>query len=83
MKTKNQNGTWKSYIECPKKFNIKSYLIERCLDLKLNHDIKSIDLYQDTIDKILGIKRETIYFNIEGNINNLTILYKEIKKIAK
>lgn len=75
-------ATWKNYIETPKKYNFKKILRKRCLELNLYIDIDSEDLHKDILDKILSINRETIFFKIDGEYEQLNQLYNEIQFIV-
>lgn len=75
-------ANWNTYVEVPKRINFKSLLKKRCLELNLSCNITSDSIHRSTFDKLIGVNREVIYFNISGDYSNLKNLKREIEVFA-
>lgn len=73
---------WNNYVTAPKKINFKIYLKKRCIELGLNCKISSNNVHRDSLDKIFGINKEVIYFDITGEYSDLVLLKNEIEHVA-
>lgn len=74
-----ETATWNSWVEAPKSQNIKTKIKQRCIELGITiHNIYTEDVNNDTLDKILLINRETIFFKIEGNVDSVKQFHSEM-----
>lgn len=73
---------WNGWAEAPKSANLKHAIIKRCKELNISIDsITNEDLTGDFLDKLVGNKKEMIYFNLNGTVENLTILQNDLLKL--
>ena len=73
---------WNSSATAPKSANLKHVIITRCKELNITVDsITSEDLYGDFLDRMVGNKKEIILFNLNGTVENLTILQNDLLKL--
>jgi len=80
----NRIGTWTSYIECPKSHDTENKIRKYCMDFEI--EIKylySKDCNRDFLDKILGIRKETVYFKLEGDPYHLQTLINHFIEIEQ
>jgi hypothetical protein len=47
------------------------------------HKLESVPVYASFLDRMLGIKRETVYFHIEGNEAYLRNFQNHLEELAK
>lgn len=74
-------ATWNSWVEAPKSANLKPELIKRCMELGIQHTITSEPLNRSFLDKLCGVDKEMIYFNLKGSVESLTALQSELKQL--
>jgi hypothetical protein len=75
------NATWNSWIEAPKSMDVENAIRKYCIStgIKIN-SLYSKDNARDFVDKLLAIKRETVYFDLEGPVDVLNHLKIELEK---
>ena len=75
------NATWNSCIEAPKSMDVENAIRKYCIStgVKINN-LYSKDNARDFVDKLLAIKRETVYFDLEGPVDVLNHLKIELEK---
>ena len=79
MKANMTQATWNSWAESPKSANLKHELIKRCMQLGIQHTITSEPLNRSFLDKLCGVDKEMIYFNLKGSVESLTLLQSELQ----
>lgn len=73
---------WNGWAEAPKSANLKHAIIKRCKELNIKVDsITNEDLNGDFLDRLVGNKKEMIYFNLSGDVDQLTKLQSELLKL--
>ena len=73
---------WNSSATAPKSANLKHAIITRCKELNISIDsITNEELNGDFLDRLFGNKKEMIYFNLNGTVENLTILQNDLLKL--
>jgi len=73
---------WNGWAEAPKSANLKHSIITRCKELNITVDsITNEDLNGDFLDRLVGNKKEMIYFNLSGDVDQLTKLQSELLKL--
>ena len=77
------NATWNSWLEAPKSMNAENAIRKYCIStgIKIN-SITTKDNPHDFMDKLLAIKRETVYFDLEGPEDALSNLKSELERHA-
>ena len=75
MSNESRQASWNAWVEAPKSDNVEIQIRQWAT---LNN-VKIISLYskdchRDIFDKLLGIKRESIFFHIEGEFEKLNEL---------
>jgi hypothetical protein len=78
------NATWNSWLEAPKSMNAENAIRKYCIStgIKIN-SLYSKDNPRDFMDKLLAIKRETVYFELEGPEDVMRNLQSELEKRAR
>ena len=67
---------WNSTVTAPKSANLKHAIITRCKELNISIDcITNEELNGDFLDRLFGNKKEMIYFNLNGTVENLCRLF--------
>lgn len=75
------NAKWESWIEAPKSANIEIQLRKWASTNNVSIiSMYSKDCHQDLMDKFLGIRRETVFFHLEGDYEKLSDLRDFINK---
>ena len=77
------NATWNSWIESPKSMNVENAIRKYCISNNVRvNSLYSKDNPRDFIDKLFVIKRETVYFDLEGSVDVMRNLQSELEKYA-
>ncbi len=75
-------STWNSWIECLVSWDVENQIRKYCSDHKIIiHKIESVQVKQDLIGRLIG-KRNTIYFNLEGNASDLKGLKEKLLSLV-
>ena len=75
---------WNSWVESPKSMDVENFIRKYCISNNiLIHSLYSKDVGRDIFDKMLGISRESVYFNIEGDYNDLNRLRQHFIDVEK
>jgi len=73
--------SWNAWVEGPKSMNIENAIRKYCIENNIT--IKSLyskDNPRDFLDKLLGIRKETVYFELQGDYESLSYLQSELRK---
>jgi hypothetical protein len=75
-------ATWDSWVESPKSTNLKHVIIDRCKQLNITvGKMVTEDLNGDFLDRLLGNRKEIIYFTLRGDIDSLKLFRNELLKL--
>lgn len=73
-----------SYIECPVKMDMIGKIRQYCHECGIVvHNVECGPVYARFLDKIFGVKREIVYFHIEGEEAYLRNFKAYLKELAK
>jgi hypothetical protein len=73
-----------SYVECPVKMDMVGKIKQYCHECGIViHNIDRGPVYARFLDKIFGVKREIVYFHIEGEEAYLRNFKAHLKELAK
>lgn len=79
---KEGTSTWNSWIECLVSWDMENQIRKHCNDHKITiHKIESVPVKQDLIGRLIG-KRNTIYFNLEGNTSKIKRLRDKLQSMV-
>lgn len=75
MNNERYQASWNAWIEAPKSDNIEIQIRQWANLNNVNIiSLYSKDCHRDFFDKMLGIKKETVFFHIEGEFGKLNEL---------
>jgi hypothetical protein len=75
---------WDAWVEGPKYMNIENAIRKYCLESDIT--IKSLFTKENSrgfLNKLLGINRETVYFELQGSYDALNFLQSELRRKQK